>query len=91
MNSKAIICKTVDSIHTFQSRIHRCYPVTKAINLPLDITGGKRVKLISDNQLVKKGFTPCKSNPCTGPDRPLGLQEVDTPRISRKRQTKMVS
>jgi hypothetical protein len=36
-----------------------------------EITGGKRVKLINDNQLVKNGLTPRKSNPCTGLDRPL--------------------
>jgi len=85
------MCKTVDSIRTFQSRINRCYPVTKAINLPLGITGGKRVNLISDNQVVKKNLPPHKSNQCTGLDRPLWLQEVDAPRISRKRQMKMVS
>jgi hypothetical protein len=48
-NSPVVMCNTVDSIHTFQSRIQRCYPVIKPINLPLDFTGGKWVTLISDN------------------------------------------
>jgi hypothetical protein len=65
--------------------------VTTAINLPFDITGGKRVQLISDDQLVEKGLTPRKSNPCTGLDRPFGLQEVDAPRISTQRHMKMAS
>jgi hypothetical protein len=29
-------------------------------------------------------FNRCKSNPYTGTDRPMGLQEVKAPRISRQ-------
>jgi hypothetical protein len=50
------------------------------------------VQLVTARQVIP-GALPCtcvKSNPLTGLDRPLGLQEVEAPRFLDNRHMKMV-